>query len=151
MIDDTLPLIIRPMIASDYPFILSNFTRELHKTKPYNFIPNGIFFPYYTNLLNNILSTAQVSVSVLEDNPGNDQNPGDIASYLIWKDYGKDNVIVYWGGTKAIFRRLGAMKSLLELQDYKNKNIICAHMFNMFSKLKDDYNLIYDPTVLENV
>lgn len=143
--DDTLPVKIRPAINSDYPYILASFTRELHKVVPYNFMSNKSFFPYYTKLINAILYKSNITVACLED------NEEDIAGYLIASDYNKDNLIVYWGQTKAIFRRLGIMKLLLEPYNYKNKNLICPHYFNLFKKLRESYSLIFDPTILEGI
>ncbi len=143
MSDETLPIIIRTAIESDYAYILASFTREMHKTVPYNFIPNKIFFPHYTKLINDILQKSQVSVACLED------DHEDIAGYLITQDYNESNLIVYWAQTKAIFRRLGVMKALLEPHDYKKKNLICPHYFKLFKNLKESYSLIFDPTILE--
>ncbi len=145
MIDETLPIIIRPAIDSDYGYILASWTREMHKTEPQNFRSNNNFFPHQTKIINSLLAKSNISVACLED------NHEDIAGYLISQNYNEDNLIVHWGQTKAIFRRLGIMKSLLEPHNYKNKNLICTHYFKLFKKLRNSYSLIFDPTLLENI
>lgn len=147
MKDESLPVIVRPANQDDYGYLLASFTRELHKVIPYNFIPNPIFFPYYTKLLNLLLSKSQTLVACIDD------NPNDIVGYLIAQPYNQDNIILHWCQTKAIFRRLGVAQVLLESfdHDYQKKNLVCSHYFNLFKQLKNKYNLIFDPTILEGI
>jgi hypothetical protein len=140
--EDILPLSIRESVPDDYGYILKTFTQELHKVHPYNFIPNKIFFPHYTELLNKILNTSTTVVSCLSD------EPQTIAGYLIAEPR-KDSLVIHWGATKGIFRRLGVLTSLLNHFNHQDKLIVCTHFFNLFKNKKDKYNLIFDPTYLE--
>lgn len=141
--DTILPIQLRPMKDLDYGFVLKTYTQELHKIHPWNFIPNNIFFPYYTKLLNSILLDCPVIMANVEG------EPDTLVGYVIGKQYNKDNIIIHFANVKGIFRRVGVLKYLISSLEPKNKNIICSHYFDLFKKLKDKYNLIYDPTILE--
>jgi hypothetical protein len=143
MIDQTLPILIRPATTDDYGYILASWSRELHKTTPYNFIPNPIFFPHQRKVINQLLGTSQVTVACIDD------SPNDIVGYLVAQPYDQQNLIVHWAGVKGIYRRLGVLKELLHPYDYQSKNLICSHYFNLFKTLRDRYHLIFDPTALE--
>ncbi len=138
-----LPIAIRPAVSDDYGYILETWARNFHKTHPWNLIPNAMFYPSQTNLINKILATTTPIVACIED------EPNQIVGYLIAQPFRDDNLIIHYGCVKGIFRRLGVMKTLLETLNYQDKNLICTHYFEMFKKLKDKYHLIYDPTLLE--
>ena len=137
-----LPIIVRPVLPDDYGYILATWTREYHTTHPFNFIPNGIYFPHQTNLINSILSKATTIVACLED------SPDQIVGFLTYENFGS-NVIIHYGVVKGIFRRLGVMKDILLKPICENKNVVITHYFDLFKKVKDKYKLTYDPTFLE--
>lgn len=138
-----LPIAIRDVEDTDYGFILKTWTQEHHKTHPWNFVPNAIYFPNQTNLINSILKDCPVLVACLDD------EPNQIVGYLVGKPHDKDNIIVHYACVKGIFRRVGVLRQLLSALDYQNKNINCSHYFELFKKLKDRYSLIFDPTLLD--
>ncbi len=137
-----LPISIRNANENDYGFILATWSREYHKTHPFNHIPNRIYVPYQTAIINKILSQATTIVSHIED------ASNDLVGFLTYQIHDADNIIIHYGATKGIFRRLGAMKYLLNSINASNKNLVCSHYFELFKKLKDKYALIYDPTLL---
>lgn len=143
MIDD-LPIAIRPAVNDDYGFILKTWTQEHHKTHPWNFIPNGIYFPHQTKIINSILNTATTIVACLDD------TPDQIVGYLIYQPHDDKNIIIHYGCVKGIFRRTGVMKQILRSIGATDKNLVCTHYFELFKKLKNDYGLVFDPTLLEN-
>lgn len=138
-----LPVSIRLANSDDLGYVIATWSRDYHKVHPINFIPNNIYIPNQTKLINNIISKTQIYVACIED------EPNTIVGYMVAKPYDKDNIILHWMNVKGIFRRVGVAKILLSTFDYNNKNIICSHYFDLFKKLKDRYNLVYDPTLLE--
>lgn len=138
-----LPISFRPAVANDYGYILKTWSIEYHKVHPFNFIPNSIYVPEQSKLIDAIISQVSPVVACIED------DPNQIVGYLVAQRYDDVNLIIHFGCVKAIYRRLGVMKSLLEQFQYKNKNLICSHYFTLFKELKDKYNLIYDPTIIQ--
>lgn len=140
---EILPIVVRPFNhTKDYGYILQTWSKEYHKQFPFNFIPNSIYIPSQTKLINNILSKATTIVACLDD------DPDQIVGYLIYEFYGDNTFIIHWGNIKGIFRRLGVMRDYL-LPIGGNRSWIVTHFFSLFKKLKDKYSLIYDPTFLE--
>lgn len=141
-----LPISFRQFQESDLSFILPTWIKELHRTIPYNFIPNDIFFPYQKKLILNLISSSQVIICHIED------SPDDLVGYLVARPYNLTSIILHHAHVKGIFRRMGISKELLAELDpnYKTKNIVCSHYFHLFPKLRNKYNLIFDPTILEN-
>lgn len=139
-----LPIAFRPANSDDYGFILKTMTVELQKTSPYQYCPPTIFVPAQRNLINSLLASMGAIVCHLED------APDQLVGYLIAEPVNQENLILHWGHVKAIYRRLGIFKELLTQfdQDYKNKNIVCSHYFNLYPKLKDRYHLVFDPFTL---
>lgn len=138
-----LPIVLRQARDSDLGFIVKTWSQEVHKVNPQNFIPNEIFFPHQNTVMTSILSTQMPLMACLEG------DEDTLAGYLIAKPYGQDNLIIYYGFVKSIFRRMGIMKQMLSHFNYQNKNLVCTQYFDLFKKLKDRYHLIYDPTILE--
>jgi hypothetical protein len=138
-----LPITIRPAVPEDIGFILSTWSREYHKTYPFNFIPNAIYVPHQTKLIHAIISTTPVNVACIED------DPNTIVGFICGVPHDQRNVILHYAVVKGIFRRLGVFQQMLSTLDHKDKNIICTHMFNLFKTLKNKYSFIYDPTLLE--
>lgn len=134
--------VIRPAVIEDYSYILSSWSREFHKVTPYNFRPNEIYFPYQKEIINKAIESSQTLVACL------DGSPDDIVGYICAKSYGQDNIVLHWCQVKAIYRRLGVAKALLQCFEYQNKNIVCTHYFKSFKDLKDKYNLVFDDTLL---
>lgn len=139
-----LPIALRPAVADDYGYILETWSRNLHKTYPWNLIPNSTFYPHQKKLINSIVAQVVPLVACIED------EPNQLVGYLVAQPYGDSNLIIHYGCVKGIFRRLGVMKTLLEQFQYQDKNLICTHYFPLFKELKDKYHLIFDPTLLEN-
>jgi len=141
---DDLPISIRPVAPTDYGYILQTYTKSLHQTHPLNFIPNQIFFPFYTEIINKLLTSSTTLVACIDD------DPDQIVGYMIGHHH-NTSVVIHWATTKGIFRRLGVMKALLNEMNPTSKNVICSHYFDLFKKIKDKYHLIYDPTVLQGI
>jgi len=139
-----LPIAIRMATNEDYGYILKTWSIDFHKTFPTTFIPNSIYVPHQTKIINNILAVSHVEVACIDD------EPDTICGYLISQPINTDNVIIHWGQTKGIFRRMGIMKELLKSIQVSSKNIICSHHFHLFKEMKDKFNLIYDPTLIES-
>lgn len=139
-----LPIVFRPITPNDYGYILASWSREYHKVMPFNFIPNSIYVPHQTSIIQKCINTSNVIVAHLDD------SPDDIVGYIVWQQYNDSNIIVHWANVKAIYRRFGVMKEILNFINIKDKNIIMSHYFKLFPKLKDKYCLVYDPTILEN-
>lgn len=142
--DTTLPIAFRPAVTDDYPYIIQTWGRIFHEVHPTNFIPNEIYFEHQNALINRILSQCPVIVACIDD------DPSQIVGYLVAQQHDDSNILVHWGCVKGIYRRQKVMKGLLEQLDYQNKNLICTHYFGLFKQLKERYNLIYDPTILES-
>lgn len=139
----TLPITIRPPVPDDYGYILETWSKNFHESHPTNFIPNPIYVPYQTKIINSILQTCPPIVACLDD------EPDKIVGYLVAEPHDQDNLIIHYGCVKGIFRRLGVMKELLAHYDSTDKNLICTHYFGLFKTLRERYHLIYDPTLLE--
>jgi hypothetical protein len=142
--DNTLPIAFRLAGADDYNYIIQTWGRLFHESFPANFIPNHIYFEHQNALINRILSKVTPVVACLDD------DPNQIVGWLAAQQHDESNLLVHYGVVKGIYRRMGIMKSLLEQFHYQDKNIIVTHYFGLFKQLKDRYNLIYDPTILEN-
>ena len=143
MSDRELPITIRQGAERDMGFILASFTRELHKTIPYNFIPNSTFFPHYTALLHSLVAKSTVLVATVED------SPDDLVGFLIAQPLTESSVVVHWSQVKHIFQHMGVFKALLEAFGCEGKTIVCSHYFTLFPKIRDRYHMIYDPFVLD--
>ncbi len=138
-----LPIAIRPAKDSDYGYVLKTWSIDYHKTHPTTFIPNSVYVPYQTKIINNILAKCQVDIACIDD------EQDIIVGYLISQPMNKDNVIIHWGQVKGIFRRMGVIKDMLKNLQVGDKNIVVSHYFSLFKDLKEKYNLIFDPTLLE--
>lgn len=139
--DNSLPIQFRTIIPDDYNFIIQTWGRAYRTNYPINFIPSQIYFESQNKLINSILSTGTTIIACLDD------EPNTICSYVVAEQKG-DTLYLHWANTKAIFRRLGIFKSLLEQFTYKN--LIVTHHFSLFKNIKERYGMIYDPTVLES-
>lgn len=140
---ENLPIMVRPFNhQTDYGYVLQTWSKEYHKQFPFNFIPNSIYVPSQTKLINSILANATTIVACLDD------DPNQIVGYLVYEFYGSDTFIIHWGNIKGIFRRLGIMRDYL-LPIGANRSQVVTHFFSLFKKLKDKYTLIYDPTYLD--
>lgn len=138
-----LPITIRQVNQNDLGYILSTWSTEYHKITPVNFIPNSIYFPSQKKIITRILNRSQTLVAHLDEEPDN------IVAYLVFEPFDESNIIIHWACTKSIFRRQGVMHEILALLQVENKNLMCSHYFQLFKKLKDRYNLIYSPNLLE--
>lgn len=143
MVDPTLPIQFRNIMADDYPFIMQTWGRIFRTNYPNNLIPDTIYYQHQNNLINKLLSSSTTLVAYIDD------KPEAICGYLVASVNGIDNLTCHWGHVKAIYRRLGILKSLLEQFDYQSKQIICTHHFSLLNTIKDKYGIIYDPTTLE--
>lgn len=142
---DNLPISFRPATSDDYGYILSTWTQNYHKVQPTNFIPNSIYFPHQTEVINKLLNRCGAVIACIDD------EPDQIVGYLVAEQFNDANIILHWGNVKSVFRRMGVMKELLKQFNHQDKNIICTHYFDLFKKLKDSYYLVYDPTILEDL
>jgi hypothetical protein len=136
-----LPIILRNIQPTDYGFILATYTKDLHRTFPFNHISNNLFFDRYTILLDKLITNSTVIVAHL------DEEPDSLAAYLIAENT-ENSLIIHWAHTKGIFKRLGILKMMLNHFNYQDKLIVCTHMFDLYKKKKEDYSLIYDPMYL---
>ncbi len=142
---EQLPIAIRPALADDFPYILKTWSIDYHKVYPINNIPNSIYVPAQTAIIKKLVQRSECIIACIDD------EPTTIVGYLIYQPVNDLNIVVHWGQTKGIFRRMGVLKTLLDSLQTQNKNIICTHIFSLFKELKDRYNLIYDPTLLQDL
>ena len=143
VIPGELPIAVRPFNEiADYGYILATWSRGYHKVHPFNFIPNQIYVPQQTKVINNVLERCNTLVACIDD------SPDDIVGYLITQPFGED-LIVHWSNVKSNYRRFGVMKTLLNKSNADNKTLLCSHYFDLFKQLKDRYHLVYDPSSLK--
>lgn len=137
------PIAIRDAVAEDFPFIVSSFLHELHRTHHYNFIPNPIFFPWYTALLEALCARSRVRVAHVE------HHPDSLVGYAITEPHGSGDLVLHWLRVKGVFRGRGVARALLADAAPPGATIICSHYFTAFPAVRDRYHMIFDPTVLQ--
>lgn len=143
-----LPIVIRQATDNDLGYILVSWSKTIHKTVPYNFIPNEIFSGpngYQTKIIERALNKSITLVAHVED------EPDQIAGFIVVEPHDDANLILHWCQVKAIFRRYGIAKELLAKFDYKDKNLICPQYFKLFKDLREKYHLIFDPRITGEV
>ena len=140
------PIAIRSGLPQDVPFVMDTFLYGLHKSSPYNFIPNAIYFPFQSQLISKLLQTSTLTVATIED------DSETILGYALTEPYTSNNLILHWAHTKAVFRNQGIQKALFKhLSNNEPMNLVCSHFFPLFPKLRQKYCLIYDPTILQGI
>lgn len=137
------PIEIRDGHEGDFGFLVSGFVYELHRTHPYNFIPNPIFFPWYTAMLQALCMRSRVRVAHVEG------APDALIGYAITEPHGRGDIVLHWMRVKPTFRGHGVARALLADAGPEGKTIVCSHYFEAFPKVRDRYHLIFDPTVLQ--
>jgi hypothetical protein len=142
MMDNSLPIQFRNICSEDYPFIIQTWGRIFRENYPTNLIPANLYFAQQNNLINSLLTRSETLVAYL------DNEPNAICGFIVAEQKASSQLIVHWCHVKSIYRRLGIMNELLEQLNYKSKNLICTHHFSLLKKIKDKYNIIYDPTIL---
>lgn len=134
-----LPIVIRPMVASDYGFVLQSWSKTFHEVEPIKYIKNDVYVPWQTARINHCISTALVLIAHLED------EPDSIAGFICARQMGSD-LLLHWCNVKGVFRRFGVAKALLNQFQYEK--IHCSHYFKLYRSLKDRYPLEYNPTLI---
>lgn len=137
-----LPITFRPGKVEDTNFIFKTWLDHHHQTYPWNQIPNKIYLPTQRKTIQSILEESFVTVAHIDD------NVDEIVGYVVHQPHDQDNLIIHYGCVKGIFRRHGVMKQLLLNIGSKDKNLICTHYFDQFKKMKQNYSLIFDPSIL---
>lgn len=140
---DLPPIVIRDGVAEDVAFIASSFLHDVHRTHPYNFIPNALFFPYYTALLEALCCRSRVRMAHVDGSPDN------LVGYAITEPHGSGDVVLHWLRVKGVFRGHGVARALLADAGPRSATVICSHIFEAFPKLRARYNMIFDPSVLQ--
>ncbi len=138
------PLAIRANEEGDYGYILKTWTIDSHLIYPAINIPKSIYIPKQAALIKRITDKWGATILCIDD------EPETIVGYIVWQPVDKFNTIVYWANVKGIFRRNGYLKLLLRTIEAEGKNLICPQNFRLLRKLKDKYNIILDPTLLED-
>jgi hypothetical protein len=138
------PIAIRDAVAEDFAFIAAEFLHGLHKVCPYNFIPNALYFPWYTALLEALCLRSRVRVIHV------DGYTDSLVGYAITEPHGSTgDIVLHWLHVKGVFRGHGVARALLADAGPKGKTIVCSHYFNAFPKLRNRYHLVFDPSVLQ--
>lgn len=141
MIGD-LPLIFRPMQASDMGYVLKTWSVDFHKVFPTSNVPNSIYFPHQKAIIEKILFSSTCTIACLDD------EPDIIAGYIIIDSRNPNYNILHWGQVKGIYRREQIFTNLLT-GSVTPKPLIVTHMFKLFKEFKKKFELIYDPYQLD--
>ena len=141
-----IPYVLRTHTEDDIPFILNSFLLSYHKNSFYTHVPNEIYFPNQTAIINHILRTSNVLLAVYPE------DTQEIISYILFENY-NNNFLLHFIYVKAMYRNKDVATSMLNtvLAATKPKLIVATHITNNFPTLKTKIHntlVVYDPYIL---
>jgi hypothetical protein len=147
MIDENLPISLRPANENDFGFILASIGTTTHKIYPASYVPNAIHFPYWRRMTERFISDYTCIVANV------DGYSDYLAGFAFLSHLSTTSLLLPFAFVKGIYRRNGIFNHLLNSYDstFNKKSIICPIFFHLFPALETKYHLIYDPTTLPHV
>ncbi len=130
-----LPIILRQTTTTDLPFIYSTWLNS-YRRSPFGLsLSTTNYFQTQTNIIDNILLTAKLTLATLEEDP-------DTICGFICHDISPNNkTIIHYIYTKLLFRNDGVAKQLYNSISPTNPTII-THNNHTSSLLREKYHLI---------
>lgn len=146
-VPEDLPIQIRASKEEDYGFILASWSTEAHHIKYDKFISNSIYFPRQKALINNIIKQSIVRIAHV------DGEPDLITGFMVFQPkFEMKTLYIHWAQVKPIYRRQGICTALLKnYLEGANPILVVTSPFTFLPIFKEKYNIIYDPSFIDNL
>lgn len=143
-----MALKFRPGESTDIPYIISTWLASARKGERHVHMTNQDYFLFYRHRIIQLLSSSYVLIAY------DDAVDADtIAGFLVY-DFTKDNkhlIVHYINVRKALWNQKTGKQMLASVYpEMGNQPIICTSLFIFHEKLKDKYQLVYNPYVMVN-
>lgn len=133
--------ILRDRVDNDNKFIYNSFLRSNHDQYPNKFIPDSIYFPPQSKIIENLIASSTVLVACFPE------EPDEIIGYMIY-DHHPEHLVIHYIYVKLTFRNTSVATSIVNQIIDNKKLIIATHICDNFNKLKHKINgskIVYNP------
>ena len=128
------------MLPNDLNFILNSYLKSYRNSPETKDIVNGIYFSDYRDRIALLLQSSEVTVICAEDDEDH------IIGYAVHRLIG-DWPLIHYVYVKHPFRGMKMATTMLETlyPEFGHRMSVVSHMPKNWKKLKDKFNLIYNP------
>lgn len=138
----TLPILYRPAIEEDRPFIFNSWLKAFRKGTLSANVDNSIYYTNHHSLVERILSKSKTIICC------NSDDPSIIYGYVTYQEV-DGQFVLHFVYVKHIYRKLGLARQLLAETGHDFNLLGCyTHQTNVGIVKEEKYNLVYHPYIL---